>query len=89
MKLLVYFISFTAGTISCVVCRARLYTYTFTRWGSGPWWTRVLDREYLPALSLKDGLDRALRDQGVIGATSVPGRGMVPNLLSAFRDNNG
>ena len=42
------------------MCRAQLYIYKFTEAGSSSpaaaWWTRRLDREYLPVVSLQDGL---------------------------------
>jgi len=71
--------------------RAQLYIYEFTEAGSSPaaaWWTRRLDREYLPVVSLQDGLKEMLIQNGIIGTDktkTVPGTGTLPDLLSAFR----
>merc|ERR1719219_2189792 len=65
--------------------RALLYKYTFSASGSKDWWERTLQNEYLPIVSKKDGLDDILRDNGIIGSKSMPGKGLVADALASFR----
>jgi len=65
--------------------RALLYKYHFSSAGSKDWWERTFEKEYLPIVSKKDGLEQLLQHNGIYGAKSTPGVGLIPWGLQEFR----
>ena len=66
--------------------RAQKYLYTFTGLGSSDWWVRTLEGEYFPIVSNQDGLEAMLKKNGIIGASSPRGKGVLPDLLTGIRN---